>query len=270
MVNGTWERNGHLYVFKNARTFPLEVSKETTYMELVDKVYKRVDIDRSKYDLKFEVPYEAGNMPIEPALLKDDMDVKYYTKNKSRRSYALCVTLVSKEVMALTPKIKDKGKNVMNEELSRVELNKRQHNLITNDRDDNHVCNSRIDDRDDEVYKRDRYDYHNNDLDDDDKFDLDDGNNCDKGTEFEEFVNTEEYEDFVKHFTVPSGQGEPSGHGEPSRNPHKVVPPTDCVPYSWKAPEFTTDDFVKEEHNDDPSRLPNSSTGIKNEMYLYS
>ena len=70
----------------------------------------------------------------------------------------------------------------MNEELSRVELNKRQHNLITNDRDDNHVCNSRIDDRDDEVYKRDRYDYHNNDLDDDDKFDLDDGNNCDKGT----------------------------------------------------------------------------------------
>jgi len=78
----------------------------------------------------------------------------------------------------------------MNGELSRVELDKRQHNLITNDQDDNHVFNSRIDDRDDEVYKRDIYDYHHNDRDDEhksdggdeDKFDGDDGHNSDKGT----------------------------------------------------------------------------------------
>ena len=126
MVNGTWERNEHLWAFKNARTFPIEVSKEMTYIELVDKVYKRVDIDRFKYDLKFEVQYEAGTMPIEPALLKGDLDIMYYTKYKSRRSFPLCVTLVSKEIITLSAKQGvDKGKNVMHEELPRVELNKR-------------------------------------------------------------------------------------------------------------------------------------------------
>ena len=254
-------------MFKNARTFPLEISKETTYTGLVDKVYNRVDIDRSKYDLKLEVPYEAGNMPIEPALLKDDIDVKYYTKCKSRRKYALCVTLISKEITAFSANKVDKGKNVINEELPRVELNKRRKNLI-------------ITDRDDEVYVHDRDNYHNNEEEDDEeqnnKVDEDksdkgeDGHNSDKETEFEEFVNHEEYKDFVKHFAVPSGHGEPSKQGEPSRDPRKDVSQTDFVRYSWEAPDFTAADVVKEERNEGPTLLSHSSTGNKNnDIYLY-
>jgi len=143
----------------------------------------------------------------------------------------------------------------MNEELFHVELNKRRNNLIINDRhnvciinnrEDVHVFNSQADDRDDEVYMHDMDDYHNNDRDDElnsdrgdeDNCDGDDGHNSDKCEEFEEFANPEEYEDVVEHFTVPSG------HCEPSREPCKVVSPTDCVPYTWKAPDFKADDVV--------------------------
>ena len=70
------------------------------YIELVDKVYKRIDIDRFKYDLKLKSHYAMGTIPMEPALLKDDVDVMYYTKHKNRKRFPLCVRLVSKEIIA--------------------------------------------------------------------------------------------------------------------------------------------------------------------------
>ena len=113
----------------------------------------------------------------------------------------------------------------------------------------------------DEVYMRDRDDCHNSDKDDElssdggdehnndgrgeHNNDGDDGDNNVRGGEFKEFANPEEYDDFVKTFTVPSAHCQPSG--EPP------IIGSSIMPYSLKAPEFTADDVVKEEQSHYPS-----------------
>ena len=50
MVNGTWEKEGHLWMFTNADTRAFEVPKEVTYTELVDFLYDKLKLDRFGFD----------------------------------------------------------------------------------------------------------------------------------------------------------------------------------------------------------------------------
>ena len=128
-------------------------------------------------------------------------------------------------------------------ELSRTEPKKRRgvEDGVHNGADD-------IAYNEEEVYRRDKDEYHNSDMDG-----VDEDNNDRGDEEFEEFANPEEYDEFVENFNVPSGHCQPCEPIDPI-----MGSPMECVPYSWKAPEFTTDDVVK----DVPSHYPShSSTG---------
>ena len=274
LFNGTREKEEHLWVVSNAVTFYVDVSKDITFRELVDKVYETIDVDRFTFDLKLEVPYAMGTIPMALVVLKNDANVSYYMKHKNRKRFSLCISLVSKKIIAsIANQGVVKAKNEMIEELSRFEPNKRRNNLIINDQhnvpiinnihnggeddlhkgDEDNVCKS----DEDEVYMRDRDDYHNSDKDDEvnseggDEHNSDrddghisdkgDGHNSDRGEEFGEFANPEEYKDFVDNFTVPSR------HCQPLHEPPRIGSPMECVPYSWKVLEFRADDVVNEE-----------------------
>ena len=62
-------------MFSNAFTFAIDVSKHVTYTELVDKVYETIDVDRFMFDLKLEVPYAIGTIPMASVVLKNNVDV---------------------------------------------------------------------------------------------------------------------------------------------------------------------------------------------------
>lgn len=266
-------------MFKDARTESFDVSKDLTYTELVDKVYEMINVDRFSYDLKLEVPYTMGVLPIAPQVLTNDANVSYYLKHKHRKRFPICVSLIAKHIITPPNVIaptsvcrevyKGKGKEIMVEELSRNEPKKRR-----NHNDDEHTTLAievydRVEDED-EVYRRDRDDYHNDDYHRDDR----DGEECfhgedndgvdehnnegERGEEFEEFVNRDEYDEFVNNFTVPSGHCQPCEPTNIRLSPECVVPPTKCGPSTWKAPEFTREDVV----NDFPTQnRSQSSTG---------
>ena len=299
MINGTWEKEGHQWVFTNAEFRAFVVPKEVTYTELVDLLYEKFELDRFAFDLKLEVPYAVGTIPVGPAVLKDNGDVSHFMKHKYRNRFPLCVSLVPKQIEVIAPiayRGVCKGKDVEVGMVSRNEPKKRRNTLVIEDRQNDPIIENKdggCDDdlfneykgagNGDEVYRRDRdcnhnsdeYDGHNGDEYEDGEGDENeggegdenegsdgdeensdgyDGDNNGRGEEFEEFANPEEYEEFVETFTVPTGHCEPSSQCQ--REPPMIGSP--IVPYSWKAPEFTADDVVKEE----PSHYPShSSTG---------
>ena len=76
MVNGTWEKEGHIWRFTNAETRAFEIPREITYTELVDFIHEKLKLlDRFTFDLKLEVSYTMGTIPMGPAVLKDNGDV---------------------------------------------------------------------------------------------------------------------------------------------------------------------------------------------------
>ena len=100
MINGTWEKEGHQWVFTNAEFRAFVIPKEVTYTELVDFLYEKFELDRFAFDLKLEIPYTIGTIPLGPAILKDNGDVSHFMKHKYRNRFPLCVSLVPKQIIA--------------------------------------------------------------------------------------------------------------------------------------------------------------------------
>ena len=87
-------------MFVDARTESLDLPKEISYTDLVNKVYEMINVDRFSYDLKLEVPYTMGVLPIAPQVLTNDANVSYYMKHKHRKRFPICVSLIEKQIIA--------------------------------------------------------------------------------------------------------------------------------------------------------------------------
>ena len=126
LFNGMWGKKGHLWVFSNAIALVVDVSKDITYTELLDKMYETIDVDRFTFDLKFEVSYTMDTIPMDRTVLKNDVTFHIIWFTKNRKRFSLCVSLVSKEIIASSAYWGVcRAKNVMIEELTRFEPNKR-------------------------------------------------------------------------------------------------------------------------------------------------
>lgn len=153
LFNGTWKKEEHLWVFSNAVTFVVDVSKDITYTELVDKVYKTIDVDKFTFDIKLDVPCTMGTF-------------RTIWSTKNREGIFTMWSLVPKELIASnTCRGVDEGKKLIIGDLPRFEPNKRRNNFIINDQHNDPTINDGHTSGKDDMYKGDEDNWYKADED---------------------------------------------------------------------------------------------------------
>ncbi|XP_047340744.1 uncharacterized protein LOC124944521 [Impatiens glandulifera] len=98
--DGEWKITDGVSSFVPNSSRGLTIPPNTKYVELVDIIYRAINVDKSRYDLVLKVKYNLPGIEISPpVVIKEDMDVVFYLNEIStslQHRTPLCVSLVEK------------------------------------------------------------------------------------------------------------------------------------------------------------------------------
>ena len=104
--NGEWKQSGEHngWMFSGKESKCLGVSREITYVKLIDCLYDLLGFDRSKYDLVLKVVYQLGGGIITPTMIINVEDLSFFLDEISiliQHRTPLCVSIIERIISAI-------------------------------------------------------------------------------------------------------------------------------------------------------------------------
>ncbi|XP_062086059.1 uncharacterized protein LOC133792158 [Humulus lupulus] len=104
--NGVWEQKGEKWNFKAGSNTIIHVPIDVGYIELLEKLYSKLKVDRSLFDLKLEVPFTCNDFSVDPIEITDDEGVSALILENSKslkHRVPLCVSSIAKNIALIDP-----------------------------------------------------------------------------------------------------------------------------------------------------------------------
>ncbi|XP_062104417.1 uncharacterized protein LOC133815617 [Humulus lupulus] len=104
--NGVWEQKGEKWNFKAGSNTIIYVPIDVGYIELLEKLYSKLKVDRSLFDLKLEVPFTCNDFSVDPIEITDDEGVSALILENSKslkHRVPLCVSSIAKNIALIDP-----------------------------------------------------------------------------------------------------------------------------------------------------------------------
>ncbi|XP_062100885.1 uncharacterized protein LOC133806813 [Humulus lupulus] len=104
--NGVWEQKGEKWNFKAGSNTIIHVPIDVGYIELLEKLYSKLKVDRSLFDLKLEVPFTCNDFSVDPIEITDDEGVSALILENSKslkHQVPLCVSSIAKNIALIDP-----------------------------------------------------------------------------------------------------------------------------------------------------------------------
>ena len=99
------EHSGWIFTGKESKD--LDVSREITYGNLIDRLYDLMEHDRSKYDFLLKVIYQLEGGIIAPTVISNDEDLGFFLDEISMHRTPLCVLVVERTTPPITNPTQD-------------------------------------------------------------------------------------------------------------------------------------------------------------------
>ncbi|XP_062101338.1 uncharacterized protein LOC133807180 [Humulus lupulus] len=99
--NGVWEQKAEKWNFKASLNTIIHVPIDVSYIKLLEKLYSKLKVDRSLFDLKLEVSFTCNDFSVDLIEITDDEGVSVLILENSKslkHRVPLCVNYIAKNI----------------------------------------------------------------------------------------------------------------------------------------------------------------------------